>query len=156
LKFIIFTILSIIIAFSDGRKQTEDRNVNELLQSLKIDSATRIEIVIFPVRTSELTIHGKSLENAEEIQRIRKFVSNNETITEVIKFQTLPDGYLALYNDSVHLKNIYFSFDKTTTYLQLLGKDISKEIKLNPDGNAFFREIYESTKNKKEIINNAP
>lgn len=143
LKTIFNTIFLIILTLSCDKPQQEKQiNNNELIQNLKIEKTNKIEIVIFPNRTSEFTIHGKTVKRVEEIKKINKLIINNVSITNVIKFKTLPDGYLAFYNNSNHLINIYFSFDKNKTLLHILDKNISKEIKLNSEGDTFFRNIY--------------
>jgi hypothetical protein len=123
--------------------QTDNSSAkSKFYESLKFDNADKIEIIIFPIRTSELTIEAGTITNKKDIEKIRDFVKSDKPIIETKKFASLPDGYFALYKDSTHIKNLYFSFESNHTFLQVLDSDISKQIEFNLDGDKYLREVY--------------
>ena len=111
---------------------------NETLNKTSV--ANRLEILIFPVRSSELSFKAKTITDKNQIEEIRNFENGGVQERYYKTFPSLPDGYLSFYRDSIHIQNIYFVLDSSNGYFQFLEN--GKQKLISEEGYKFLKQIY--------------
>ncbi len=135
-------VLIVFVISSSYTNNSHDKLKSDYYQSLTFECANKIEIIVFPARKIELSFKAKTLTTKNGIDSISNFIDCDNPIVEVGKFLALPDGYFSLFNDTTHVRNLYFSIDTNRTFLQIFGRCGGKQLEITKEGDKYLREIY--------------